>query len=69
MDAIRSIAHIRATLSSLAMVSKMSLFFSLISYVYFGNVVTARKVFIVSSYFNILNHVMVHIWPIALINT
>ncbi|KAG4077640.1 hypothetical protein HA402_009031 [Bradysia odoriphaga] len=69
VNAIRSIAHIRATLNSLAMVSKMSIFLSIISYVYFGNVVTARKVFIVSSYFNILNHVMVHIWPIALINT
>lgn len=48
------------------MVSRLSIFLSLISYIYFGNYLTARKVFIVSSYFNILNLSMVYFWPVAI---
>lgn len=48
------------------MISKISIFLSLITYVYYGNLITARKVFIVSSYFNTLNLVMVYFWPVAL---
>lgn len=48
------------------MVSRLSIFLSLISYIYFGNFLTARKVFIVSSYFNILNLSMVYFWPVAI---
>ena len=66
IDAIRSSAYIRATINSFTMISKVSIFLSLVSYVYFGNVITARKVFIVSSYFNILNVSMVGFWPIVL---
>lgn len=66
VDAIRGIANIHATITSLTMISKVSICLSLLSYVYFGNVITARKVFIVSSYFNILNLSMVYFWPLAL---
>ncbi|XP_055326333.1 ATP-binding cassette sub-family C member 4-like [Sitodiplosis mosellana] len=69
VDAIRSSAYIRATINSFTMISKVSIFLSLVSYVYFGNVITARKVFIVSSYFNILNVSMVAFWPIVLTYT
>ncbi|XP_055303229.1 ATP-binding cassette sub-family C member 4-like [Sitodiplosis mosellana] len=69
VDVIRSIAYIRATINSFTMISKVSIFLSLVSYVYFGNVITARKVFIVSSYFNILNVSMVAFWPIVLTYT
>lgn len=68
MNAIRGIAYVRATITSFSMISKISIFLSLASYIYFGNVITARKVFIVSSYFNILNLSMVYFWPLALTN-
>lgn len=48
------------------MVSRLSIFLSIISYIYFGNYITARKVFIVFSYFNILNQSMVYFWPLAI---
>lgn len=66
VNAIRGIAYIRATITSFAMISKLSVFLSLASYVYFENHITARKVFIVSSYFNLLNWSMVYFWPVAL---
>lgn len=65
---VRGTLYIRATLFSLEMVSRMSVFLSIISYIYFGNYITARKVFIVSSFFNILNKSMVFDWPAALTN-
>uniref|UniRef100_A0A336M188 CSON010264 protein n=1 Tax=Culicoides sonorensis TaxID=179676 RepID=A0A336M188_CULSO len=64
--AIRGGAYVRATLLSFYMVSRVSIFLSLVSYVYFGNNITARKVFITTSYFNVLNESMVHFWPLAI---
>ncbi|XP_031635556.1 multidrug resistance-associated protein 4-like [Contarinia nasturtii] len=69
VNVIRSIAYIRATINSFTMISKVSIFLSLVSYIYYGNAITARKVFIVSSYFNILNLSMVYFWPMALTHT
>lgn len=48
------------------MIAKLSLFLSLVSYILLGEVITARKVFIVSSYFNILNLSMMYFWPVAI---
>lgn len=64
--AIRGGAYVRAALLSLFMVSRVSIFLTIVSYVLMGNVLTARKVFIVTSYFSILNDSMVHFWPMAL---
>lgn len=66
MNAIRANAYLQATINSFSMISKLSVFMSLVSYVYFGNAMTARKVYIVSSYFETLNGSMVHLWPIAI---
>lgn len=66
MSAIKGGAYVRATLLSFFMVSRISIFLSLVSYVYFGNIITARKVFIATSYFNVLNESMVHFWPLAI---
>lgn len=57
---------IRGILLSFNIVSRFSIFLSLASYVYFGNVFTSRQVFIVTSYFNFLYDSMLHFWPIAL---
>lgn len=66
INGVRGTLYVRATLFSFGMVSRLSVFLSLISYIYFGNYITARKVFIVSSYFNILNESMVFFWPVAI---
>lgn len=66
MSAIRGTAYLKATLFSFGMISRLSIFISLVTYIVFGNVITAQKVFIVFSFFNILNLSMVYFWPLAL---
>lgn len=66
INAIRGGAYVRATLISFFVVSRVSIFLSLLSYTYTGNFITARKVFIVTSFFSILNESMVHFWPMAI---
>lgn len=68
MSAIRGTAYLKATLSSFGMISRLSIFLSLVTYIFLGNVITAQKVFIVFSFFNILNLSMVYFWPLALAN-
>lgn len=57
---------IRGILLSFNIVSRCSIFLSLASYVYFGNVFTARQVFISTAYFNYLYDSMLYLWLIAL---
>ncbi|KAG4067325.1 hypothetical protein HA402_000316 [Bradysia odoriphaga] len=68
VNAIRGTAYIRATLSSSRMISRLSIFISLVTYIFLDNVITAQKVFVVLSFFNILNLSMVYFWPVALTN-
>lgn len=64
--AIRGTLYIRGTCISFNLISRLCIFISLISFVYFGNIFTARKVFTVTSYFNFLYTSMLHFWSIAL---
>ncbi|XP_055678761.1 probable multidrug resistance-associated protein lethal(2)03659 isoform X2 [Lutzomyia longipalpis] len=64
--AIRGTLYIRGTCISFNLISRLCIFLSLISYVYFGNIFTARKVFTVTSYFNFLYSSMLHFWSISL---
>ncbi|GAB0093529.1 probable multidrug resistance-associated protein lethal(2)03659 [Sergentomyia squamirostris] len=66
INAIRGSSYVKATFYCFTLISKFALFLSLMSYIYFGNVFTARKVFIVSSFYNVLNESMVHFWPMAI---
>lgn len=66
LKSIRGTMIIRGILLSFNIISRFSIFLSLASYVYFGNVFTARQVFIVTAYFNFLYDSMLHFWPIAL---
>ena len=66
LRAVKGSSYIMALLFSMWAVSRVSLFLTMITYVYAGNVLTARKVFIVSAFFNILNESMVHFWPLAI---
>ncbi|KAM8705280.1 hypothetical protein ACLKA7_009702 [Drosophila subpalustris] len=65
MGAIRGSMYVYAALQCTDMISKLSLFLCLVSYVYTGNIVTAQKVFIVSSYYDHLNQSLLHLWPLA----
>ncbi|EDW01217.1 probable multidrug resistance-associated protein lethal(2)03659 [Drosophila grimshawi] len=65
VKSIRGSMCIYAALQCTDMISKVSLFLSLIAYVYTGDVVTAEKVFILSSYYSLLNDSLLHFWPLA----
>lgn len=69
INAVRGTNYVQACLQSISMVSKMALFMALVSYVYFGEILTASKVFVVTSYFNSLNESMVRLWSRGLICT
>jgi ATP-binding cassette, subfamily C (CFTR/MRP), member 4 len=64
--AVKGSNYILALLYCLWAVSRVSLFLTLITYVYSGNVLNARKVFIVTAFYNILNMSMVHFWPLSI---
>uniref|UniRef100_A0AAG5CQF6 Uncharacterized protein n=1 Tax=Anopheles atroparvus TaxID=41427 RepID=A0AAG5CQF6_ANOAO len=66
VNGIRGTLFIRAGLLSFNLVSRVAIFLSLVAYVLHGNVFTAKKVFIVTSYFNWLYSSMLHFWPLAL---
>lgn len=68
---IRGSLLIRGTLVVFMIVSRFAIFFSLISYIYFGNdnAFSADKVFIITSYFNMLYSSMLLFWPVALFST
>lgn len=69
LNTLRGIFVIRGVLLSFNIVSRFSIFLSLASYVYFGNIFTSRQVFIVTSYFNFLYDSMLLFWPIAITTT
>ncbi|XP_017866361.1 PREDICTED: probable multidrug resistance-associated protein lethal(2)03659 [Drosophila arizonae] len=66
VNAIRGTAYIHAALSCTSMISPLSVFLALCSYVYLGDALTAKKVYMLSSYFNMLNDSMVHFWPLSI---
>lgn len=66
VKAIRGTVYIHAALSCTSMISPLSVFLALCSYVYLGDALTAQKVYTVSSYFNMLNDSMVHFWPLSI---
>lgn len=66
LQAVKGSSYIMALLYSMWAISRVSLFLTLVTYVSSGNVLTARKVFIVSAFYNILNDSMVHFWPLAI---
>ncbi|XP_075154250.1 putative multidrug resistance-associated protein lethal(2)03659 [Haematobia irritans] len=65
VKAIRGSMNIYAALQCTNMISKLALFLSLVAYVFTGEIVTAKKVFIVSSYYDVLNDSLLHFWPLA----
>ena len=68
-NAIRGTLFIRGTLKSFNLISKVCIFLSLVTYLlYTDEPFTARRVFIVTSYFNYLYGSMLHFWSLSLTN-
>lgn len=63
---IRGTLFIRGTCISFNLVSRVCIFFSLVTYLYTGEVLSARKVFMITSYFSYLYGSMLHFWSLAL---
>lgn len=59
-------AFIMAAVKSSNILSKISIFLSILGYIYMENDLTARKVFMISSFFNILSDSMTHQFPLAI---
>lgn len=57
---------IRGILLSFNIISRISIFLSLVTFVYCGNIFTSRQVFVVTSYFNFLYDSMLYFWTVAL---
>lgn len=66
LSAIRGGVYVQAALNSIYMISGVSVFLSLVSYVLLGNALTARKVFMVSTFFNALNDSFIQLWPLSI---
>ncbi|KAI8123562.1 putative multidrug resistance-associated protein lethal(2)03659 [Lucilia cuprina] len=67
VNAIKGSAHVYAVLNCTHMISPISIFLALISYIYFGDILTAQKIFTISSFFTMLSESMVMFWPMSLI--
>ncbi|XP_055381149.1 probable multidrug resistance-associated protein lethal(2)03659 [Condylostylus longicornis] len=67
IKAIRGTMKVYASLATTAMISKFSIFLTLISYIYLSDeAINAKKVFIISTIFFVLNDSLVHFWPMAI---
>uniref|UniRef100_A0A1B0BGT0 Multidrug resistance-associated protein lethal(2)03659 n=1 Tax=Glossina palpalis gambiensis TaxID=67801 RepID=A0A1B0BGT0_9MUSC len=66
VQAIRGTSFIYAALACTSMISPLSIFLALVSYIYLGDALTAKRVYTVSSYFSMLNDSMVHFWPLSI---
>lgn len=61
--AVRSMANVQSIVFSMSVISKVSVFLALVSYILFDHMITVRKVFIISSYFGTLESFMLLYWP------
>ncbi|XP_031637356.1 probable multidrug resistance-associated protein lethal(2)03659 isoform X2 [Contarinia nasturtii] len=66
LKTLRGLFVIRGVLLSFSIISRISIFLSLATFVYCGNVFTSRQVFVVTSYFNFLYDSMLYFWTVAL---
>lgn len=66
LHAIRSVFVIRVFMICFSIISKLAIFFTLVSYVFFGHVFTPRQVFVVTTCFNFLYDSMLYFWTVAM---
>ncbi|XP_031342831.1 probable multidrug resistance-associated protein lethal(2)03659 isoform X2 [Photinus pyralis] len=68
IDSIRGASYIRAIiLSFMLFATRVSLFVTILSYVLFGEKVTAKKVFVVTAFYNLLRQAMTNFFPQAVV--
>lgn len=67
MAGFKAVSNIMTMLAATHFVSTISVFLSIMTYIYFGGTLSARKVFFISSFFNILNEGMIEDWPQSII--
>uniref|UniRef100_T1GI51 ABC transmembrane type-1 domain-containing protein n=1 Tax=Megaselia scalaris TaxID=36166 RepID=T1GI51_MEGSC len=67
MAGFKAVSNIMTMLAGTHFVSTISVFLSIMTYIYFGGTLSARKVFFISSFFNILNEGMIEDWPQSII--
>ncbi|XP_058839991.1 ATP-binding cassette sub-family C member 4-like [Topomyia yanbarensis] len=65
IQALRGSAYVKSTLFALRIIPKISIFLSLIAYVYTGHALTAMRVYMLISFFSVIHHSMVEFWPLA----
>uniref|UniRef100_A0A182QRJ5 ABC transmembrane type-1 domain-containing protein n=1 Tax=Anopheles farauti TaxID=69004 RepID=A0A182QRJ5_9DIPT len=65
IQALRGSAIIKSALFALRIIPKVSIFLTLVAYVYFDNALTARRVYMLISFFSVIHHSMVEFWPLA----
>lgn len=65
---IQSLYRIRAVLVSLSLLTRVSIFVSLVTYLKLGNTITPQNMFTTFAFFNLLNWSMLWQWPFALIH-
>lgn len=66
-NAIRGSLFVQATLISFQIISKLAVFLSIVAFVYIDDKeVTARRVFVVSSFYAALHHDFVRFWAMAI---
>lgn len=66
IDSIRGASYIRAIiLSFMLFATRVSLFVTILSYVLFGEQITAKKVFVVTAFYNLLRQAMTNFFPQA----
>lgn len=63
MDGFKAMYNIHTILSATNCVSTISVFLSIMTYIYFGGTLNARKVFFISCFFNTLKEGMIIDWP------
>lgn len=63
--AITKAFYVKATLLSIEVLTSIALFVTFITYVYMGNSITSQKAFVTIAYFNYINTILVHFWPMA----
>lgn len=65
LQAVKGSSYVTAIMHSISAISRISLFLTISTYVFGGNVLTTRKIFVVSAYLEILNGTMLF-WPMAI---
>ncbi|XP_053685775.1 ATP-binding cassette sub-family C member 4-like [Sabethes cyaneus] len=62
---LRGAAFIKGALYAMRIIPKISIFLSLVVYVFTGNAITAKLVYMLISFFSVIHHSMVEFWPLA----